>query len=304
MQRLVWMLAISSGAAASAFAADPVRVVVWDERQPSQKQVYENFLGNEIAAYLRAQPGLDVRSQALDDPEQGLSPETLDFAQVLIWWGHVRHQEVAAAKVQDIVSRIQQGRLSLVALHSAHWSLPFVEAMNERTKADARRRYPDPPNGPPVEFEFVPSPGRFQPTADSLRTPAYYALRRGGGALKVRVDLPNCCFPSYRGDGKPSHMRVLLPDHPLAAGLPREFDIPHTEMYSDPFHVPEPDEVVFEERWDAGERFRSGSVWRLGKGRVVYFRPGHETFPVYKQPETLKILENAARWLGQKDRRE
>jgi len=36
----------------------------------------------------------------------------------------------------------------------------------------------------------------------------------------------------------------------------------------------------------------------VGKGRVFYFRPGHETFPVFKQKEPLKVLENAARWLG------
>ena len=50
-------------------------------------------------------------------------------------------------------------------------------------------------------------------------------------------------------------------------------------MYDEPFHVPEPDEVILEECWAAGEWFRSGMVWRLGKGRVFYFRPGHETYP-------------------------
>ena len=58
--------------------------------------------------------------------------------------------------------------------------------------------------------------------------------------------------------------------------------------------------MVFEERWAAGQRFRSGSLWRLGKGWVFYFRPGHETYAIYKQPLPLKILENAARWLGSK----
>lgn len=69
-------------------------------------------------------------------------------------------------------------------------------------------------------------------------------------------------------------------------------------MYDDPFHVPKPDETVFEETWDAGESFRSGSVWKLGKGRVVYFRPGHETHPVYAQAEPLKVIENAIRFLS------
>jgi trehalose utilization protein len=278
-------------------AANPIRVVVWDEQQPAQKQAYENFLGNAIADYLKTREGISVRSVCLNDSEQGLSTEILDQAQVLIWWGHVRQQEISVEKARNIVARVQRGQLSLVALHSAHWSVPFVEAMNERTRQDAQQRYPQLPNGPQVEFEFIPSPGRFVPTADSLVTPAYYALRQGK-VTKVRVDLPNCCFPSYRADGKPSHVNVLLPDHPLAKGLPKTFDIPHDEMYNEPFHVPVPDEVVFEERWDLGERFRGGCVWKLGQGRVFYFRPGHETFAVFKQPEALMIMENAVRWLG------
>ena len=91
---------------------------------------------------------------------------------------------------------------------------------------------------------------------------------------------------------------VLLPDHPIAAGLPETFTIPHTEMYDEPFHVPEPDEVIFREDWELGEKFRSGCVWKLGEGHVFYFRPGHETFDVYLQTEPLQVLENASRWLG------
>jgi trehalose utilization protein len=93
-------------------------------------------------------------------------------------------------------------------------------------------------------------------------------------------------------------VRVLEPDHPIARGVPRRFEIPRTEIYAEPFHVPEPDEVVLEECWATGEWFRSGMVWRLGKGRVFYFRPGHETYPVYKEAVPLLILTNAVRWLG------
>jgi len=56
--------------------------------------------------------------------------------------------------------------------------------------------------------------------------------------------------------------------------------------------------VVFEERWDAGEHFRSGCVWNIGKGKVFYFRPGHETYPVFRQEIPLRVIENACRWLG------
>jgi trehalose utilization protein len=275
----------------------PIRVVVWDEQQPSQKQAYEDFLGNEIAGYLKKLRGLSVTSRRHDEPNHGISDEILDQCDVLIWWGHVRQREIKPEEGQRVVHRIKEGKLSLLALHSAHWSTPFIEAMNERTIADALAKLStDERKTARVEAirpEKYAAPGRNDPL-----TPSVEERKGADGAIVLKVSLPNCCFPAYRADGKPSHVRVLLPKHPLAKSLPEKFDIPHTEMYDEPFHVPAPDEVVFEERWDAGEKFRSGSVWRLGKGRVVYFRPGHETFDVYKQPETLQIVENAVRWLG------
>src|SRR5690242_14399302 len=104
---------------APVIAADPVRVLVWDEQQPAQKQAYDNFLGNAIAAHLKSRPGIEVRSVKLDDPEQGLSDDNLKFAQVLVWWGHVRQREVTPETGQKIVQRIKDGKLSLIALHSA-----------------------------------------------------------------------------------------------------------------------------------------------------------------------------------------
>ena len=290
----------------SAFAAAAddrplVRIVVWDEQQPAQKQAYEDFLGNQIALSLKKQPGLDVSSRRHDDPEQGISAEVLDRCDVLIWWGHVRQREIKPEAGQRIVERIKQGKLSLIALHSAHWSTPFIEAMNERTIADALATL-TPDERKTTKTEVIrPEKYGVQSRNDPL-TPTIDRRRESDGTLVLKINLPNCCFPAYRPDGKPSHVRVLLPRHPIVEGLPHEFDIPHTEMYDEPFHVPRPDGVVFEERWDAGERFRSGMVWRLGKGRVFYFRPGHETFEVYKQPEVLQIIENAARWLADQQR--
>ena len=281
-------------------AADPkpVRVVVWDEQQPAQKEAYPNFLGNAIAESLKKQAGLEVRSVRMDDPEQGLPAETLDFAQVLVWWGHARHREVKDELAKEIVARIKAGRLSLVALHSAHFSKPFMEAMFERTRQDAVRLFPA-SDTRQVEFEFVPPPLAYTvPAHGSVITPAYYATKRSGNQLHVRVDLPNCCFPDYRPDGKPSTVTILKPEHPVAKGLPKTFVIPHTEMYNDPFHVPPPDEVVLAEAWEAGETFRSGAVWQIGRGKVFYFRPGHETFSVFLQPEPMVIVENAIRWLA------
>lgn len=279
----------------------PIRVLVWDEQQPAQKPVYENFLGNQIAGALAKQAGISVKSRRQDDPEQGISDGDLDACDVLIWWGHVRQREIRPEAGQRIVERIKQGKLSLLALHSAHWSTPFIEAMNERAMIDALDKLPA-DERPRARVETIRPEKYAPPGRNDPLTPTVDKRVEPDGKIVLTVHLPNCCFPAYRADGKPSHVRVLNPKHPLAAGLPEQFDIPHTEMYDEPFHVPPADEVVFEERWDNGERFRSGSVWRLGKGRVVYFRPGHETFDVFKQPETLRIIENAVRWLADQQR--
>ena len=57
-----------------------------------------------------------------------------------------------------------------------------------------------------------------------------------------------------------------------------------------------------EERWPTGEWFRSGMVWELGKGKVIYIRPGHEVYKVFYEEPMLKMLENAVRWLGEGDK--
>ncbi len=274
----------------------PIRVLVWDERQPKQAEAYDNFLGNELAAYLKTQPGLEVRSAGLDDPDQGITAKGLDETDVLIWWGHVRHGEVSQQVTRDIVERIKAGKLAFIPLHSAHWSNPFIEAMAERTRADARRRYPD----PQTKFEFVPMPGRMAPTYDSMVTPAYYAFKGGGGVRQVRVDMPNCVFPGVRADGSPSKVTTLQPGHPIAKGIPATFEIPQSEMYDEPFHVPDPDVVIFQENWATGGWFRGGMLWTVGEGKVFYFRPGHESYPVFKQKYPLKIVENAVRWMAGK----
>jgi trehalose utilization protein len=281
-------------------SAEPIHVLVWDEQQDRQAEAYENFLGNEIAARLDAsEDELRIRSVNLNDPEQGLSAENLDWADVMIWWGHARQWEISAETAQrKIISRLKSGDLNMIFLHSAHWATPFIEAMNERTKVDARKKFPDPQRGDPIQFEFIPPAGRFPPARESLVTPAYLALKRGKNLASVRVDLPNCCFPAYRPDGAPSTITVAKPEHPIAQGIPATFSVLGTEMYDEPFHVPQPDEVIFEERWESGEYFRSGILWNIGKGKVFYFRPGHETFPVFKQAEVIQILANACKWLG------
>ncbi len=276
-------------------AAEPVRVLVWDEQQPEQKQGYgEKFLGETLAAHLAKLPELAVKTAKLDEADQGLSDAALAATDVLIFWSHRRAKEQNDARAESVVKRVKEGKLGFIGLHSAHWAKPFVRLMQERAKADALKQVPEAERAT-VKWEFVNDEPYYKGVGRAARiTP--FAEKREDNVWKL--SLPACVFPVYRNDGMPSHVTTLLPQHPIAAGLPVQWDIPRTEMYGEPFHVPPPDEVVFEEKWDKGEHFRSGCVWSVGQGRVFYFRPGHETYPIFQQAETLRVIENAVRWIG------
>jgi trehalose utilization protein len=274
-----------------------INVVVWDERQPAQKKAYPEYLGQYVADYLKRQPNLQVRSVNIDDPEKGLSAEVLDSCDVLIWWGHVRNGEISEEDSERVVSRLREGKLSLLALHSAHWATPFVMAMHERAKTDALGSL-DEESRKKATVEFTGKIIRRPPPRELRLSPRPTFQWQSDGSVKIQITRPNCCFPAYRNDGLPSRIRVLAPQHPIAKGIPADFELPHTEMYDEPFHVPEPDLVIFEERWEKGEHFRSGMFWKVGEGEVFYFRPGHETFAVYTEPVPMQILDNAVRYLG------
>ena len=291
-------MAYAGSAAAARPDKNDIRVVVWDEQQKEQKQAYENFLGNAIADHLRGNGWQKVRSVTFHDPDQGLSNDVVNNCDVMIWWSHYpTNGKIKPEFTARLLDRIKQGAMSLVTLHSAHWSDPFVEAMRYRAIEDALASL-DAEQRKSAVITYI-TPARFAvPKRDDPLTPSVRKSTGSDGKLHVEITLPACIFPAYRADGKPSHVTVLTPDHPLAQGLPPKWDIAQTEMYEEPFHVPQPDETVFEERWDAGEQFHSGHVWKIGKGRVVYFRPGHEIYPVYKQEYPLRVLENACQWLG------
>ncbi|HEV8541910.1 MAG TPA: ThuA domain-containing protein [Verrucomicrobiae bacterium] len=279
--------------------AAPIRVLVWDEQQPAQKQVYTNFLGNYIADQLRKNSGFEVRSVNLNEPNQGLSADLLDQTDVLIWWGHIRHDDVPDAAADKLIERVKAGRLALIALHSAHWSAPFRSAMEARLIQESVKLLPvnERANAEP---EFIQWRSRVVPSrAENPRLDTRIE-KLPGGNWHVLMERPECIFPSCCTPVQPSTIQTLLPEHPIAKGLPKQFTLPETEMYDEPFHVPEPDEVVFREFWTGGEHFRSGMVWKIGQGRVFYFRPGHETYHVYTEPLVMKILENACAYLGQK----
>lgn len=279
-------------------AQDKIQVVIWDEQQPEQRQVYPNFLGNELADALAQHERLEVTAVKMDDPDMGLSKVMDESCDVMIWWGHRRHDEIPPEIGIEIMEKVKAGKMDFIALHSAHFSTPFMECMAEVTRQQVEATYqPSPEKN--IEVEYLPY-RRYAPKDELAMAiePWVRPYKYPDGSVNLIVQLPNCCFPAWRVDGKPSYFKTLLPDHPIAQDIPEAFSLPETEMYSEPFHVPEPDEVVFEEYWNTGEWFRSGSVWTLGKGKVFYFRPGHETYDIFARKIPIKIIENAVLWLG------
>ena len=245
----------------------------WDEQQPAQKQAYPNFLGNEIAAYLRTQAGISVRSVSLDDPGQGLGDDGLDECDVLIWWGHVRNGEVTPEVGQAIVRRIKAGTLSLIALYSAHWSTPFVEAMYERTPGSGRAtsyrgKYRVRKSLTCRRRTIYRSRGRCAASALMFRGASFRTI-----VSRRPFNCRTVVFRRIVATANRVKCGCSVPTIRSSAGIPVEFEIPQTEMYGEPFHVPEPDEVIFEERWATGEWFRSGAIWRIGRRTGILLPP-------------------------------
>jgi trehalose utilization protein len=217
-----------------------IRVTVWNENVHEKKlavmkEIYPEGIHGAIAGALRQSPGLDVRTATLDQPEHGLTEEVLAATDVLFWWGHCAHGDVADKIVDRVQARVLQG-MGLVVLHSGHYAKIFKHLMG------------------------------------------------------------TSCSLTWREAGEKERLWVCNPGHPIVQGLGPCFEIPHEEMYGEPFGIPAPDETLLVSWFQGGEVFRSGCTWKRGNGKIFYFRPGHETYPTYHQPEVQLVLRNAAHW--------
>jgi trehalose utilization protein len=217
----------------------PCRVTVWGEglEQADARRIYPDGIHEGVAAALRSELGdtAAIRTATLADPEHGLTSEVLGRTDVLAWWGHRGHEAVDDAVVDRVVQRVLDG-MGLLALHSSHYSKPFLRLMGTR------------------------------------------------------------CSLRWRNDGEREVVWTVAPTHAITEGVPPVFVIPEHEMYGEYFDIPPPEELVFISSFEGGEVFRSGCCWTRGKGRIFYFSPGHETFPVYHQPEIKRVLANGVRW--------
>ena len=216
-----------------------VSVTVWNEFVHEQEddavaEVYPDGIHTAIAGGL-AERGHETRTATLEEPEHGLIETALDDTDVLVWWGHVAHHEVADDVVDRVAERVHDG-MGLIVLHSAHASKPFQRL---------------------------------------LGTP---------------------CDLTWREADERERMWVVDPGHPIADGLDDALVFDEAETYGEPFGIPEPDRLVFTSWFEGGEVFRSGCCFRRGRGRIFYFRPGHETYPIYHRDDVQQVLDNAVRW--------
>ncbi len=104
------------------------------------------------------------------------------------------------------------------------------------------------------------------------------------------------CSLEWREASEKERIWTIEPSHPIAAGLPAHFELAHTEMYGERFDVPQDGEIVFITWYEGGNVFRSGLAYKRGHGKVFYFAPGHETFPIFYDKNIIKVLSNATRW--------
>ena len=124
-------------------------------------------------------------------------------------------------------------------------------------------------------------------------------LHSGHHSKLFRRLMGTTCDLKWREAGERERLWVVDPSHPIAEGLGDGFVIDEEEMYGEHFDVPAPDRLVLVSWFQGGEVFRSGCCYERGRGRIFYFRPGHETHPTYFHPGVRRVIANAARWASQ-----
>ncbi len=217
-----------------------IRVTIWNEyrheiHHERVKQIYPDGIHMTIKRNLSQYADFKIRTAILDSPEHGLTYEVLSNTEVLLWWGHIAHEEVSDEIVDRVHRRVLEG-MGLIVLHSGHFSKIF------------------------------------------------------------RNLLGTTCSLKWREIGEKERIWNIEPSHPIAEGIGDYFELPHAEMYGERFDIPTPERLVFVSWFAGGEVFRSGCCWERGHGRLFYFKPGHETYPIFENHNVIRILANAVRW--------
>jgi trehalose utilization protein len=124
-------------------------------------------------------------------------------------------------------------------------------------------------------------------------------LHSGHHSKIFRRLMGTSCDLKWREAGEHERVWIVDPSHPIAEGLGESFLIDQEEMYGEYFDIPAPDRLVLVSWFGGGEVFRSGCCFERGRGRIFYFRPGHETHPTYVRADVRRVIANAAHWAAQ-----
>ena len=126
-------------------------------------------------------------------------------------------------------------------------------------------------------------------------------LHSGHFSKIFRRLMGTACDLKWREIGEKERLWVMEPGHPIVEGIGEYIELPHEEMYGERFDIPAPDTLVFVSWFAGGEVFRSGCCYHRGNGKIFYFRPGHESYPTFYQPDVQKVIGNAVRWAAPVD---
>jgi trehalose utilization protein len=129
----------------------------------------------------------------------------------------------------------------------------------------------------------------------------FIALHSAHFSKTFRALMGTPCTLNWR-ENDSEKLFCILPSHPIAQGVPQCIDLPHEELYGEPFFIPKPDDVIFLGWFAGGAVFRSGCTFTRGLGRIFYFQPGHEEYRNYDIPAVRRILKNAVRWAASEKR--
>lgn len=121
-------------------------------------------------------------------------------------------------------------------------------------------------------------------------------LHSGHFSKIFRQLMGTTCDLKWREGNDHERLWVIAPGHPITEGLGEYIEIEREEMYGEHFDVPPPETLVFVSWFSGGEVFRSGCCYTRGRGKIFYFRPGHERHPTYHHPDVQRVIANAVRW--------
>jgi trehalose utilization protein len=121
-------------------------------------------------------------------------------------------------------------------------------------------------------------------------------LHSGHFSKLFKTLMGTSCDLKWREASEKERIWIIDPSHPIVEGLGEYIELDNEEMYGEHFDIPAPDELVMVSWFEGGEVFRSGCTFKRGKGKIFYFRPGHETYPTYYNKDVQRVITNAVKW--------